>query len=440
MLDREMTIQQNTFSPCSLSLERSGWFTFCPGVFGQVKRKDYNMQTTSQNRPKFRPWILAALGLILLLTVACDGKAKKQPVKPAPPDVQVTEVTEGKVPIIREFSGTIKAIKTVDIIPRVSGYINERHFEEGTFVKKDDPLYLIDPRPYKSQLDAYQAQLKLDQAGLAFWQKETKRYKKLVKQGAASKEKTEGTVAKRNEALATVAKDKANIENAQLDLSFTDITAPFDGRIQQTRINVGNLVQKQRDVLTTLVQMDPVYVVFNISRSDFFEIQLLKRQGKLFETKDMRIEILLPDGSEYTLQGKINFISYQINPTTDTVLVRGIIANKKDQGVGDFDLIPGQYAPVRLILGQDPAALLIPQPALVESQIGKQVFVVNQENKVESRSVEVGRGYQGRWIIKKGLKKGEKIIVEGTQKVRPGVVVNAKPYTSDKTKGKTNGG
>ena len=386
------------------------------------------MQTKSKNRHIFQPWIFAALGVVALLTVACDGKAKKQAVKRPPPDVQVVEVNQGAVPIVMEFSGTIKAIKTVDIIPRVSGYIDERHFEEGTFVKKDDPLYLIDPRPYKAQLDAFNAQLKLDRASLTFWQKETKRYQSLVKQGAASKEKTEGTIAKRDELLATVEKDKADIENAKLDLSFTNITAPFGGRIQETKINVGNLVQKQRDVLTTLVQMDPVYVVFNISRSDVFEIQLLKRQGKLFETEDMRIEILLPDGSTYSQQGKINFISYQINPTTDTVLVRGIIPNKKDQGVGDFDLIPGQYAPLRLILGQDPAALLIPQPALVESQIGRQVFVVTQDNKVESRSVEVGRGYQGQWVIKKGLKKGEKVIVEGTQKVRPGVVVNAKPY------------
>jgi RND family efflux transporter MFP subunit len=395
------------------------------------------MQTKLVKRYTLRPWTLAALGLIVLLLVACDGKAKKQPVKPAPPDVQVTAVTQEAVPIVMEFSGTIKAIKTVDIIPRVSGYINERHFEEGTFVKEGDPLYLIDPRPYKSQLDAYNAQLRLDRAGLAFWQKEVKRYETLVVQGAASREKTEGTVAKRDEALATVAKDKADIENARLDLSFTSIAAPFDGRIQETRINVGNLVQQQRDVLTTLVQMDPVYVVFNISRSHVFEIQLLKRQGKLFETKDMRIEIQLPDGSTYSRQGKVNFISYQINPTTDTVLVRGIIANKKDQGIGDFDLIPGQYAPVRLILGEDPAALLIPQPALVESQIGKQVFVVNQENKVESRSVEVGRGYQGQWVIKKGLKKGEKVIVEGTQKVRPGVVVNPKTYSAKKLKAKS---
>jgi len=394
------------------------------------------MPTKLIKRYTLQSWILATLGLIVFLTTACDGKAKKQVVKPQPPDVQVTEVVQGKVPIVMEFSGTIKAIKTVDIIPRVSGYIDERHFEEGTFVKEGDPLYVIDSRPYKAKLDADMAQLKLDRAGLAFWRKETKRYQSLVKQGAASKEKTEGTIAKRDEMLATVEKDKALVKNAKLDLSFTNIAAPFDGRIQETRINVGNLVQRQRDVLTTLVQLDPVYVVFNISRKQVYEIQLLKRKGEMFQVKDMKVEIELPDGSTYARQGKINFISFQINPTTDTVLVRGIIANQKEQGVGDFDLIPGQYAPVRLILGEDPAALLIPQPALVESQIGKQVFVVNAENKVESRSVEVGRGYQGQWIIKKGLKKGEKVIVEGTQKVRPGVVVNAKAYASKKLKAK----
>ena len=390
------------------------------------------MQTTSQNRHIFRLWILAALGLTILLTVACDGKAKKQAVKPPPPDVAVAEVVQRKVPIVMEFSGTIKAIKTVDIVPRVSGYIEKRYFEEGTIVQEGDALYLIDPRPYKARLDAYMAQLKLDQAALAFWEKETKRYGSLVKQGAASKEKTEGTIAKRDEMLATVEKDKADIENAALDLSFTNIKAPFNGRTQETRINVGNLVQQQRDVLTTLVQMDPIYVVFNISRNQVYEIQKQKRQGKVLPVEEMRTEVLQPDGSKYPHEGKINFISFRINPTTDSVLVRATLPNRKSGGTGGYDLIPGQYAPVRLILGENANALLIPQQALVESQIGKQVFVVNADNKVETRKVEIGRGYQGQWIIKKGLKKGEKVIVEGTQKVRPGVVVKPKAYSAKK--------
>ena len=337
----------------------------------RISKGLFKMQTPLKNRLIIKHGIIAALGIIILLVSGCDGKAKKQAVKPPPPDVAVAEVVQGKVPIVMEFSGTIKAIKTVDIIPRVSGYIEKRYFEEGTIVQQGDPLYLIDPRPYQARLDAYKAQLKLDQAALTFWEKDTKRYQTLVEQGAASKEKTEGTIAKRDEMLAKIEKDKADIENAALELSFTKIMAPFSGRTQETRINVGNLVQQQRDVLTTLVQMDPIYVVFNISRNQVFEIQKQKRQGKVLPVEEMLAEILQPDGSKYPHEGKINFISFQINPTTDSVLVRASLPNRKSEDAEDYDLIPGQYAPVRLILGEDANALLVPQAALVENQIGK---------------------------------------------------------------------
>jgi len=390
------------------------------------------MQTTSQIRPIFQPWILAAVGLIVLLAAACDGKAKKQAVNPPPPDVSVAEVTQSAVPIVMEFSGTIKAKKIVDIIPRVSGYIDKRYFEEGTFVKKGDPLYLIDPRPYKSRLDAYNAQLELDQAGLVFWEKEIKRYTSLAKQGAASQEKKEGVMAKRDETRAAVDKDKADIENARLELSYTNITAPFSGRTQQTRINVGQLVHQQRDVLTTLVQIDPIYVIFSMSRRDVFEAQKLQEEGLGFKTwKDFRVEIILPDGSLYAHPGTLNFVSAQIDPATDSLTVRAVFPNPLQQSQA-VTLIPGQYVPVRLTVGKDPDALLIPEPALVESQIGNQVYVVGKDNKVESRTVEVGKSYQRQRIISKGLKKGEKVIVEGTQKVRPGVVVNPKTYSAKK--------
>ena len=390
------------------------------------------MQTTSQIRPIFRPWILAAVGLIVLLAAACDGKTKKQAVKPPPPDVSVAGVTQSAVPIVMEFSGTIKAKKIVDIIPRVSGYIDKRYFEEGTFVKKGDPLYLIDPRPYKSRLDAYNAQLELDQAGLVFWEKEIKRYTSLAKQGAASQEKKEGVTAKRDETRAAVEKDKADIENARLELSYTNITAPFSGRTQQTRINVGQLVHQQRDVLTTLVQIDPIYVIFSMSRRDVFEAQKLQEEGLGFKTwKDFRVELILPDGSLYAHPGTLNFVSAQIDPATDSLTVRAVFPNPLQQSQ-EAALIPGQYVPIRLTVGKNPDALLIPEPALVESQIGNQVYVVGKDNKVESRTVEVGKSYQRQRIITKGLKKGEKVIVEGTQKVRPGVVVNPKTYSAKK--------
>jgi membrane fusion protein (multidrug efflux system) len=375
-------------------------------------------------------WLAAIIGFLLLMS-GC-GKDQEKAAAPPPVPVTVVEVKQAEVPIVMEFSGTIQAIRTVDIIPRVSGYIDKRFFEEGTFIKKDDPLYLIDPRPYKAKVDAGRAQVRLDEANQAFWRAEAVRYQKAAKSGAVSREKVDEALTQRSKAVATVAKGKADLENMLLDLSFTNITAPFDGRVQETRINIGNLVEQQKDVLTTLVQMDPIYVVFNISRARVYEIQLMKREGKLFPVSGMRAEVTLPDGSQYPQQGTINFISYQIDPTTDSVLVRAVFPNQFVEQIGDFDLIPGQYAPVKLILGDEPDALLIPQPALVESQIGQQVFVVGADNKVSVRTVEVGRGYQDQWVVRKGLKKGEKVIVDGTQKVKPGVVVKATAYQEGK--------
>lgn len=389
------------------------------------------MQTTRQNWQTSKGKVLLIGSVLILLLTGCGDKSK-QKAAPPPPTVTVTEVAQHKIPIVMEFSGTITSVKTVDIIPRVSGYIEKRYFEEGTFVKEGDPLYLIDPRPFQARLDAHKAQLKSDQASLAYWENEAARYQRLAAQGAASQEKKEGALTKLNETRAAIEKDKADIENARLELSFTRIKAPFSGRIQETRINVGNLVQQQRDVLTTLVQMDPIYVIFNLSRNQVYQIQLLKRQEKLFPVEEMKVELLLPDGSSYPEQGKINFISFQIDPTTDSVTVRAVFPNKHI-GTGDYDLIPGQYAPVRLILGENPDALLIPETALVETQAGTNVFVVGKDNKVESRKVVAGSSYKQQRVINEGLKLGESVIIEGVQKVRPGMAVKPETASSPKT-------
>jgi RND family efflux transporter MFP subunit len=389
------------------------------------------MQTKRQNWQTIKGSVfITGCALILLLTGCGDKSKEKTP--PPPPTVTVAEAAQQKIPIIMQFSGTITSVKTVDIIPRVSGYIEKRYFEEGTFVKEGDPLYLIDPRPFKARLDANMAQLKSHQASLAFWENEAARYERLASQGAASQEKKEGALTKLNETRAAIEKDKADIENARLQLSFTRIKAPFSGRIQQTRSNVGNLVQQQRDVLTTLVQMDPIYVVFNLTRNQVYQIQLLKRREKMFPVEKMKVELLLPDGSRYPEQGKINFISFQIDPATDSVTVRGVFPNKHT-GTGDYDLIPGQYAPVRLILGENPDALLIPETALVETQAGTHVFVVGKDNKVESRKVVLGSSYKQKRVINDGLKHGEQVIIEGVQKVRPGMTVKPEAATSPKS-------
>jgi len=394
--------------------------------YAKPETEHSTMQTMKPARLTATRTLIATAGACLLLLTACGDKSKQTAVKPPPPDVQVAEVTLQKVPIIMTFSGTVKAVKSVDIIPRVSGYIMERHFEEGTDAKQGDPLYLIDPRTYQATLDAKLAQLQEHEASAVFWASEEKRYTKLAKAGAGSVEDKEKAIAKRAEVLADIDEDKANIENAKLNLSFTNITAPFDGRIQDTRINVGQLVHEQTDVLTTLKQIDPIYVIFNVSRRQVSEVQRLRREGLAFESRgDFIVEVKLADGSFYTQVGRLDYISAQIDPTTDTLEYRAVFPNPIED-LAQIALIPGQYVPIRLTVGEDPNTLLVPGPALVQSQVGTQVYVVTKDNKVESRKVEVVQAYKQQWIIKKGLKIGERVIYDGLQKVRPGVVVNIK--------------
>ena len=374
--------------------------------------------------------LIATACTCLLLLTGCGDKSKQTAVKPPPPDVQVAEVREEKVPIIMTFSGTVKAIKTVDIIPRVSGYIEKRYFEEGTVVSEGDPLYLIDPRPYQADLAAERAQLKQHKASVTRWKAEVRRYTKLAKAGAGSVEDKEQAVARYQEMLAKTDEDKANIKNALLNLGYTNITAPFSGRIQDTRINVGQLVHAQEDVLTTLKQVDPIYVIFNVSRQQTSRIQRLHREGLAYDSwKDYKVEVKLADGSLYTQPGSLNYISAQIDPTTDTLEFRAAFPNPTEDKA-QLALISGQYVPVILTVGEDPNTFLIPGTALIQSQVGTQVYVVNKDNKVESRTVEVGQAYKQQWIIKKGLKKGERVIYNGLQKVRPGVLVSIKDKKS----------
>ena len=367
-------------------------------------------------------------GCALLLSLpGCDAGSGSSAAAPPPPKVTVAEVTEGSVPIAMQFSGTVRSVKTVEIVPRVSGYIEKRSFVEGAEVKTGDPLYQIDPRPFQAALDQLNAQLAVNQANSTYWGDEAKRYAEAVRSGAVSAQQYEEAITKQQEAQANIQETQAEIVNAQLNLSFTDINAPFDGRIQQTLRYEGDLVDAYQDTLTSLVQIDPVYVIFNVTRRELFEIQAMQVQGLVQKLEESaKIELTLPDGSAYAQQGKLDFISSQIDPTTDTLTFRAVIANDFSHS-SEGDLVPGQYVPVRMVLGERPDALLVPKPALLETQAGQQVYVVDKDNKVVSRMVEVGQPYEDHWVIKSGLEKGERVIVEGLQKVRPGSVVDAVP-------------
>jgi membrane fusion protein (multidrug efflux system) len=375
--------------------------------------------------------LISATAALLLLT-AC-GESKQPPVKAPPPGVEVAPVLQQTIPVSMDFSGTVKAMKSIDIIPRVSGYIVKRYFTEGDYVEQGADLYLIDPKPYQASLDAVQAKLVKDQASVELWQSEVRRYTKLAKQGAASVERKEKSIAHLKEFEAAVKQDQADIDNAELQLGYTRITAPYQGRIQKTRINIGQLVRQQKDILTELVQMDPIYVIFNLSRNQSYQAQKLRRGGLGMQTlDDYKATIKLPDDSAYPHQGAMNYISAQVNPSTDTYEARALFPNHVSKGK-DADLIPGQYTPLTLVVGEHPDALLIPQAALIQSQAGMHVYVLGKDNKVDHRKVEVGGAYQHYWVIDKGLTKGDKVIVKGVQKVKQGVTVTVvEPKSKDK--------
>jgi len=369
-------------------------------------------------------------GLLVALATGCETSTPARSAVP-PPVVTLGEVTRGTVPISMKFSGTAQAVKTVEITPRVTGYINERYFVEGAQVEKGAPLYLIDPRPFEDKLQELKGNLKVSQASLDFWNKEVTRYTNLVAENAGSKQQLDEAIDKRDEAQAQIEATQAQIANAELNLSFTRINAPLDGRMEQTQINVGNLVTQDQSVLSTLVTLDPIYVIFNITREQIFQMQQLAGQGyeisKERPLDNVAVKFYLPAGNLYDETGKIDFVSAQIDTNTDSLTARAVVANPATND--DITFIPGQYVPVELILGERQDALLIPQSAVVQSQIGSQVFVVDDQNMVQARTITLGKTYRNMWVVEDGLKVGERVVIEGTQKVKSGVTVNLQPTT-----------
>ena len=276
-------------------------------------------------------------------------------------------------------------------------------------------------------MDQLNAQLAVNQANLAYWTEEAKRYGDAVKSGAVSAQQYDEAATQQQEAQANLEQTQAEIVNAQLNLSFTDITAPFDGRIQQTRRYEGDLVDAYQDTLTSLVQIDPVYVIFNVTRRELFEIQAMQVQGLVRKLEESaKIELTLPDGSAYGQAGQA-----RLHQQPDRSDHRHLDLSRRDRQrllaqqrgrPGPRPVRAGAHGP-----GRAAGALLIPKPALLETQAGQQVYVVDKDNKVATRTVEVGQPYEGQWVIKSGLEKGERVIVEGLQKVRPGSVVDAVP-------------
>jgi RND family efflux transporter MFP subunit len=336
-------------------------------------------------------------------------------------------------PLIRDvqnfedFTGRVSARETVEIRARVTGYLEKIHFEEGKEVRSGETLFTIDPRPFQAVFDSASAQIELRKANLAFQEAEFRRNEELVKTKAVSVSEFEKSAASREQARASVAAATSETEAARLNLEFTGILARFDGIIGRSQIDEGNLVIADQTVLTTLVSVDPMQVLFDVDERRLLRIQKEVREGKLQDRRPgvIPVEIALDNDEGFPHRGTIDFIDNQLDPATGTIQLRGLFPNPMPER-GKRVLTPGLYARVRIPMARVNDAVLIADQALGSDQGQKFVYVIDAQDEVQYRRVTVGKAEFGLRVVESGLKAGERVIVGGLQRVRPGAKVTAK--------------
>jgi membrane fusion protein (multidrug efflux system) len=396
---------------------------------------------------KYKFWIGGAfcLAVIGLIIGALRPKQVSGAQPGASPDVEVVQVEQRDVPIFGEWIGTLDGFTNADVRAQVTGYLLRQGYREGSFVKKGQLLFEIDPRPFQAALDQAQGQLAQAKAALANAQAvqgrtelDVNRYTPLAKEQAASQQDLDNAVQNNMAAKATVATAEAQIksaeaavETAKINLDFTRLIAPIDGIAGQAQLQVGALVNPSSGPVTSVSTVDPIKVYFTVSESEYLD------WNKRFPTettreaarKSLRLELILANGTTYPHEGTVYFADRQVNQGTGAISIAGLFPNP-----GNI-LRPGGYGKVRTAKSVQKDALLVPQRAVSDLQGGYQVAVVDGENKVSIRSVKVGDRVGAEWIVAEGLKQGERVIVEGVQKVRPGMQVSPKPFAAE-TKGR----
>jgi len=369
-------------------------------------------------------WTLVSLAVLALATfagvrIAGDRLGGAKAAAPAAGvfsmPVPVVAVTKQTLPIYLSYPGRIEAIRGVSLQPRISGYIDSQPAVDGADVKSGDLLYRIDPRDMQAALDQARAQTQRDNASLEYAQANFSRGQELLKSGNVTKDSFDQRSSTMRVAEAALALDQAALEAATLNLSYAEIRAPFSGRLGRNLAAKGALVGPATGALNTLVQLDPVYVTFNPSESELTEIERARASGTV------EAEVSTPGESSITRKGKLSFLDNVIDRSTGTIIARVTIENH------DFALLPGQYVRVRLLIRNEPDALMAPVAALGSNQMGKYVYVVGQGDKAEMRPLELGPNDGPLVSVRKGLSEGDRVIVGNLQKIGPGSPVQALP-------------
>jgi membrane fusion protein, multidrug efflux system len=364
---------------------------------------------------------------LLLITIGCTKEAPK----PVIQDVKVTKVIQKTVPIYFEAIGQTRGSVEVEVRARVNGIIESINFEEGRPVKKGQLLCTIDPQPYQAALATAKGRFTQAQAAHEKAKQDVARYKPLVAANAISREEYETAVSVEQAAAAQVEAVRGAVKTAEIDLGYCKVTAPLSGLIGKTEMKSGNLVSSDRNLIASISQVNPIHVRINVAEKDYL-IFARKRAATPKEAQKMRddIEMVLGDGLLYPQRGKTVFVDRQVDPATGTIMLEVAFANP------DSIVRPGQYARLRSIVDTKENAILVPQKAVQELQATYSVSIVGQDNKVATKKVEVGEKVGTLWIIKSGVNVGESVVVEGLQKIRDGMTVNATEITvGDSLKG-----
>jgi RND family efflux transporter MFP subunit len=381
------------------------------------------------------------LGVIALIAGAVHPLRKASTAATAPPIVEVVQVEQKDVPIYGEWIGTLDGFVNADVRAQVTGYLLKQGYKEGAFVKKGQLLFQIDPRPFQAALDQAEGQLGQAKATLANAQAvqgrtelDVKRYTPLAREEAASQQDLDNAVQNNLAAKATVATaeaqiktDEAAVETAKINLDFTRLTAPIDGIAGQAQLQVGALVNLSSGPVTSVSTVDPIKVYFTVSEPQYlgWRKRFPTESSRLAADKDLRLQLILADGSTYPYEGSFYFADRQVNEGTGAIRIAGLFRNPNNI------LRPGGYGKVRAVIRLQQGALLVPQRAVSELQGGYQVAVVSADDKVSIRTVTVGDRAGTEWIVAEGLKQGERVIAEGVQKVRAGMQVNPKAFATE---------
>jgi membrane fusion protein (multidrug efflux system) len=353
------------------------------------------------------------------------GCKKEQKPAPPPPVVEVMEVIQRDIPIQHEWVGTTDGMVNATIRAQVTGYLIRQNYKEGDLVKKGQVLFEIDPRPFQAALDQAKGALAQQEAQYENARANLARVRPLAEQNALSKKDLDDSIGTEQSALAAVTAAKAAVEKARLDLGFTKITSLIDGMAGLARAQVGDLIgPAQAGELTTVSTINPIKVYFTISEQAYIDFmkQFSSEAAFLEHARKLELELVLAEGSLYPYKGTIYAYDREVNVRTGTLRVAALFPNPADL------LRPGQFVSVRVLLGTKKGALLVPQRAVTELQGSYQVAVLGTDNRIDIRTVKAGDLAGSFWIIDEGLKPGERIVVEGVQKVKQGIAVTAKPF------------